>query len=171
MNPENWASCWQCRSCWGAIDDMYLDLVNEFRTTRKYGDEIRPRPPVSAKDISCAEQQLGIRFPQELIDLLLEMDGDCDLFLGLDDIIQYNGYQYSENYPIGSLLFFGADGAGNLFAYKVEEKEAKSGEIYLWDHEIAVWGPKEDELRYQADSLLALIQDYYSICYSERLSE
>ena len=27
---------------------MYLELVNEFRTTRKYGDEIRLRPPAMA---------------------------------------------------------------------------------------------------------------------------
>lgn len=60
---------------------MYLELVNEFRTTRKYGDEIRPRSSVSAAEISHAEQQIGIRFPQELRDLLLEMDGDCNLFL------------------------------------------------------------------------------------------
>lgn len=150
---------------------MYLELVNEFRTTRKYGDEIKPRSPASMAEISQAEQQIGIRFPQELRDLLLEMDGDCDLFLSLDDIIKYNAYQYSENYPIGSLLFFGADGSGNLFAYKVEEEEAKSEEIYLWDHEIAVWGPKEDELLYQANSLLALISDYYGTCYGELLSE
>ena len=150
---------------------MYLELVNEFRRTRKYGDDIRPRSPASAAEISHAEQQIGIQFPQELHDLLLEMDGDCNLFLSLDDIIEYNAYQYSENYPIGSLLFFGADGSGNLFAYKVEEKEAKSGEIYLWDHEIAVWGPKEDELRYQANSLFALIQDFYGACYGELILE
>ena len=85
---------------------MYLELVNEFRTTRKYGDTIRPRPPASVAEISRAEQQIGIRFPTELCDLLLEMDGDCDLFLTLDEIVQYNAYQYSENYPVGSLLFF-----------------------------------------------------------------
>ena len=148
---------------------MYLELVNEFRTTRKYGDNIKPRSPASVAEISHAEQQIGIRFPQELRNLLLEMDGECDLFLSLDDIIKYNAYPYSENYPIGSLLFFGADGAGNLFAYKVENKEAKSGEIYLWDHELAVWGPKEDELLHKASTLLDLIRDYYGTCYGELL--
>ena len=151
--------------------NMYLELVNEFRTTRKYGDDIKPQSPASMAEISHAEQQIGIRFPKELCDLLLEMDGDCDLFLSLDDIIEYNAHQYSENYPIGSLLFFGADGSGNLFAYIVEEKNAKSGEIFLWDHEIAIWGPKEDELHYEAKSLLDLIRDYYGTCYGELLSE
>ena len=150
---------------------MYLELVNEFKTTRKYGDDIKPRPPASAAEISRAQQQIGIRFPKELCDLLLEMDGDCDMLLSLGDIIAYNAYPYSENYPIGSLLFFGADGTGNLFAYKVEKKEAKSGEIYLWDHETAVWRPKEDELWYKADSLVDLIRDYYGTCYGELLSE
>ena len=150
---------------------MYLELVNEFRTTRKYGDWIKPRPPASMAEISHAEQQIGIHFSQELRNLLLEMDGDCDLFLSLDDIVEYNAYQYSENYPVGSLLFFGADGSGNLFAYKVEENAARSGEIYLWDHEMAVWGSKEDELMYQTDSLFNLIQDFYGTCYGELLSE
>ncbi len=72
---------------------------------------------------------------------------------------------------IGSLLFFGADGAGNLFAYKVEKGEAQSGAIYQWDHEMAVWGTKEEELRYQAGSLADLIQDYYNLCYGELLPE
>ena len=84
---------------------MYLELVNEFRTTRKYGDWIKPRPPASMAEISHAEQQIGIHFPQELRDLLLEMDGDCDLLLPLENIVEYNAYQYSENYPVGSLLF------------------------------------------------------------------
>lgn len=150
---------------------MYLELVNEFRATRKYGDEIRLRPPAGMAEISHAEQQTGIRFPQELRELLLEMDGDCDLLLALEDIITYNAFPYSENYPIGSLLFFGADGAGNLFAYKVEDGEAQSGAIYRWDHEMAVWGTKEDELRYQAASLADLIRDYYNLCYGELLPE
>lgn len=144
---------------------MYLELVNEFRTARKYGNEIRPRPPADMAEISQAEQQTGIRFPQELREMLLEMDGDCDLLLALEDIITYNAYPYSENYPIGSLLFFGTDGAGNLFAYKVEGGEAQSGAIYRWDHEMAMWGTKEDELRYQTGSLADLIRDYYNLCY------
>lgn len=150
---------------------MYLELVNEFRTTRKYGDEISPRSPASAEEISHAEQQVGIRFPAELRDLLLEMDGDCNLFLSIDDIVKYNAYPYSENYPLGSLLFFGADGAGNLFAYKVEQKEVKSGKVYLWDHEIAVWGPKKEELQCKAKSLVDLTQDFYGTCYGEMISE
>jgi len=150
---------------------MYLELVNEFRTTRKYGDDIRPRAPATVAEIAQAEQQIGVRFPQELRELLLEMNGDCNLFLGLDDMLRYNAYPFSEQYPIGSLLIFGADGAGNLFAYKVRDKKAKAGEIYLWDHEIAAWGPKEEELCCQASSLAELIQDYYSLCYGELLSE
>ncbi len=150
---------------------MYLELVNEFRTTRKYGDGIKPRVPAAEAEIARAEQKIGIQFPQELSDLLLEMDGDCNLFLSLEEIAEYNAYQYSVNYPIGSLLVFGADGSGNLFVYKVRDKKAKSGEIYLWDHEIAVWGPEEDELRYQASSILELIQDFYGTCYGELLSE
>ena len=101
----------------------------------------------------------------------MEMDGDCNLLLSLDDIIAYNAYPFSENYPIGSLLIFGADGAGNLFAYKVEEGKTTSREIYLWDHEVAAWGPETDELQYQAISIRDLILNFYNICYGELLSE
>ncbi len=148
---------------------MYLELINLFRTTRKYGNEIKPQPPASSEEITHAEQQTGIRFPQELRNLLLEMNGDCNLFFSLAEITDYNACQYSDNYPPGSLLFFGGDGAGNLFAYKVKENKAVAGEIYLWDHEIAAWGPKEDELEFQAVSLTELIQDYYNTCYQETL--
>lgn len=86
---------------------MYLELVNMFRTTRKYGDGIRPRPSADAADISRAEKQLGIRFPQKLRDMLLEMDGDCDLLLCLEDIIAYNACQYSENIPSVLCWFLG----------------------------------------------------------------
>ena len=150
---------------------MYLELVNEFRTTRQYGEQIRPRPPAKEAEIAQAEQQIGSRFPQELRDMLLEMDGDCNLLLCVDDIKAYNAYQYSENYPIGTLLFFGADGSGNLFAYAVEGGEAINGEIFRWDHEIAVWGPKEDELTRWANSLIDLIRDFYNVCYSEHLPQ
>ncbi len=150
---------------------MYLELVNEFRTTRKYGGEIKPRVPATEAEIARAEREIGIQFPQELRDLLLEMDGDCNLFLSLNDIVEYNAYPYSEQYPIGSLLIFGADGSGNLFAYKVKDKRAEGGEIYLWDHELAAWGPEEEELQYQASSISGLIQDFYGTCYGRLLSE
>ena len=148
---------------------MYLELINLFRTTRKYGNEIKPQAPASMEEIFCAEQQTGIQFPQELRDLLLEMNGDCNLFFSLEEIINYTACQCSKHYPPGSLLFFGGDGAGNLFAYQVKESKAAAGKIYLWEHEIAVFGPEEDELEFQAVSLTALIQDYYGNCYQETL--
>lgn len=148
---------------------MYRELVEYYRTTRKYGEDIAPRPPVDSAAIVRGEQQLGIPFPQELRDLLMEMDGDCDLLLSLDDIVETSSFPYSERYPVGSLLFFGRDGAGNLYGYPVEEGWAKGGEIVLWDHEMAVWGTREEEVCYQAGSIEELIRDYYDLCYGEPL--
>ena len=58
---------------------MYLELVNSYRTTRKYGEDIKPRPPASEAQITEAEARLGTRFPKELRAMLLEMDGDLRL--------------------------------------------------------------------------------------------
>ena len=41
---------------------MYLELVNCYRTTRKYGEDIKPRPPVSEAQIAGAEERLCTRF-------------------------------------------------------------------------------------------------------------
>lgn len=77
---------------------MYLELVNSYKTTRKYGEDIKPRPPAGETQIAGAEARLGTRFPKELRAMLLEMDGDCGFLLSLEEIIEYNEAMPSERF-------------------------------------------------------------------------
>ncbi len=144
---------------------MYLELLEQFRTTRKYGEDIRPQPPAAEEEIAAAEKQMGVCFPQELRDLLSECDGDLDLLFSLQEIVGYFSCDLSARYQRGALLFFGGDGAGGLYAYRVEEGVARPG-IVLWDHEL----DDIEALPPEGTTLLALIQNYYDICYREPLS-
>lgn len=105
---------------------MYLELVNCYRTTRKYGEDIKPRPPVSEAQIAGAEERLCTRFPQELRPMMLEMDGDCDFMLSLEEIIEYNEAMPSEWFAGAKPLFVATDGAGAFTAMQQKTAARKA---------------------------------------------
>lgn len=95
--------------------------------------------PASAKEIGHAEQELGVEFPGELRELLLETNGasanySAPLIWPLDEIVAQNRHfrtsaDFAKLYqPFSDLLFFGAEGNGDQFAYR-------DTSIYKWDHE------------------------------------
>ena len=114
---------------------MYLELVNSYKTTRKYGEDIKPRPPVSETQIAGAEARLCTRFPKELRAMLLEMDGDCDFLLSLEEIIEYNEAMSSGRFAEAKPLFVATDGSGGLYGYAVKDGGAESSRLVFWDHE------------------------------------
>ena len=105
---------------------MYLELVNSYRTTKKYGEDIKPRPPASETQIAGAEARLGTRFPKELRAMLLEMDGDCDFLLSLEEIIEYNEAMPSERFAGAKPLFVATDGAGAFTAMQQKTAARKA---------------------------------------------
>ena len=139
---------------------MYLELVNSYRTTRKYGEDINPRPPASETQIAEAEARLGTRFPKELRAMLLEMDGDCDFLLSLEEIIEYNEAMSSERFAGAKPLFVATDGSGGLYGY------AESSKLVFWDHETDEISDCEGAA---ADSLYELIKQFYDVSFSEFL--
>ena len=145
---------------------MYLELVNGYRTTRKYGEDIKPRPPVSEAQIAGAEERLCTRFPQELRPMMLEMDGDCDFLLSLEEIIEYNEAMPSERFAGAKPLLVATDGAGGLYGYAAKDGGAESSRLVFWDHET-------DEISdckgAAADSLYELIKQFYDVSFSEFL--
>ena len=147
---------------------MYLELVNSYRTTRKYGEDIKPRPPVSETQIAEAEARLGTRFPKELRAMLHEMDGDCDFLLSLEEIIEYNEAMPSERFAGAKPLFVATDGAGGLYGYAAKDGSAESSRLVFWDHET-------DEISdckgAATDSLYELIKQFYDVSFSEFLEE
>lgn len=147
------------------VTSVYRELLDYYRNTRKYGEEIRPGPAATEDEIANAQLRLGVRFPQELCELLREVNGDGDLLFSTDEMLEYSQYDISQNYPRGRLLFFGRDGAGNLYAYPVRDGRAEGARILLWDHE----SDSIDSLTPEGSSLRELIKNYYDICYSQPL--
>lgn len=147
---------------------MYLELVNSYRTTRKYGEDIKPRPPVSEAQIAEAEARLGTRFPKELCAMLLEMDGDCDFLLSLEEVIEYNEAMSSERVTGAKPLFVATDGAGGLYGYAAKDGGAESSKLVFWDHET---GEISDCEGVAADSLYELIKQFYDVSFGEFLEE
>ena len=143
---------------------MYLELVNSYRTTRKYGEDIKPRPPASEAQITEAEARLGTRFPKELRAMLLEMDGDCDFLLSLEEIIEYNEAMSSERFAGAKPLFVATDGAGGLYGYAVKDGGAESSKLVFWDHETDEISDCEGAA---ADSLYELIKQFYDVSFGE----
>ena len=145
---------------------MYLELVNHYKTTRKYSEDIKPRPPVSEAQIAEAEARLGTRFPKELRAMLHEMDGDCDFLLSLEEIIEYNEAMPSERFARAKPLFVATDGAGGLYGYVTKDDGAESSKLVFWDHET---GEISDCEGVAADSLYELIKQFYDVSFGEFL--
>lgn len=146
---------------------MYLELVNSYKTTRKYGEDIKPRPPVSETQITEAEERLGISFSPELRAILLEMDGDCNFLLALEEIIEYNESMPSEWWFAGAKpLFIATDGSGGLYGYAVKDGGAENSKLVFWDHET---GEISDCEGASSDSLYELIKQFYDVSFSEFL--
>lgn len=143
---------------------MYLELVNHYKTTRKYSEDIKPRPPVSETQIAEAEARLGTRFPKELRAMLHEMDGDCDFLLSLEEIIEYNEAMASESFAGAKPLFVATDGAGGLYGYVTKDGGAESSKLVFWDHET---GEISDCEGAAADYLYELMKQFYDVSFSE----
>ena len=121
---------------------------------------------MSETQIAEAEARLGTRFPKELRAMLLEMDGDCDFLLSLEEIIEYNEAMASESFAGAKPLFVATDGAGGLYGYVTKDGGAESSKLVFWDHET---GEISDCEGVAADSLYELIKQFYDVSFGEFL--
>lgn len=143
---------------------MYLALVNHYRNFSPYGSDIKPRPPAKEETIMDAEKKIGVSFPQALREMLLEMDGDCDLLFCVEQIIEIH-----QSIPIryngtDKLLVFGGDGAGNFYGYEIHQGKIQDTHIVFYNHEThRVYC---DEIC-KAISLYDFIKKFYEMCYGE----
>jgi hypothetical protein len=102
--------------------------------------------PASTQEIGHAERDLGVEFPPELRELLLETNGASAHYSSpfvwpVEEIVEQNKHfrankSFKELYmPFNDLLFFGAEGNGDQFAYRILNGRISDPSIYEWDHE------------------------------------
>lgn len=101
----------------------------------------------SESQIAQAEEALGIPLPDDLKSLLLESDGvradhGADVVWSCAQVAARNlKFRRFEDFrklymPFDNLLFVGADGNGDQFAYAIAASgEIIGADIYRWDHE------------------------------------
>lgn len=115
---------------------MYTELVNQYAGHIQFA---QPQPTAGSQEIEKAERSLGVAFPEELKNLLLEMDGDEFLLWSL-------GYLVSENLRIHDgpyasekaeqYLFFATNGCGDHYGYPVVNGNVRTDEIVMFEHEL-----------------------------------
>ncbi|HTB86101.1 MAG TPA: SMI1/KNR4 family protein [Candidatus Sulfotelmatobacter sp.] len=100
--------------------------------------------PAKHTDITSAEKKLGVRFPDDLRDLLLETNGIDGLYsspvCSIDQIVSMNQKIRSAEYladrmPFDHLLFFGDTGNGDDFAFPVFRNGGVGTAVFMWEHE------------------------------------
>jgi hypothetical protein len=103
--------------------------------------------PATSDQIAEAERQLEVRLPDELKGLLRESNGvsanySSPFLWSVDEIVEQNrmfraNTDFAELYmPFDCLLFFGADGGGDQFAYRILAGTIPDTSwIYRWCHE------------------------------------
>ncbi|HEY7520373.1 MAG TPA: SMI1/KNR4 family protein [Methylomirabilota bacterium] len=119
---------------------MWRELVSRLF------DDGRFQPPASADQLRQVEAALGVTLPPDLESFLLESNGvaayySSPLVWSATEIIEQNllfrrNPDFRELYmPFDALLFFGAEGNGDQFAYRILDGQIREAWIYEWDHE------------------------------------
>ena len=135
---------------------MYIEQIRKYMNDNEY---TKPQPPADLKMITNAENRLGVTFPNELKELLMEMDGDNLLLLSVKQIIEDNlliREALSEFYEgLDKLLFIGGNGCGDYYSYSILDGQIKSQEIVRWEHE-------DNSKIVVAHSLIEMIDRFYN---------
>ena len=111
-----------------------------------FGDA-RFSAPAKDDEIRRIERDLTLALPAELKALLQETNGvaansGSPLVWPAGELVEQNRLfrtnpEFADLYlPFDSLLFFGADGNGDQFAYRIlRDRVPETSGIYKWDHE------------------------------------
>jgi hypothetical protein len=120
---------------------MWREMVSQLMEDAKLSS------PAAQANIQEVEALLGLSLPDDLKAFLLESNGlrahyGSPLVWSIGEILQQNRLfrdnpDFAELYmPFDSLFFFGADGNGDQFAYRVLAGRIRDTSwIFKWDHE------------------------------------
>lgn len=123
--------------------------------------EYRPLPRgATLLQIMRTEAYLGTMLPGELVDFLLEFNGDGELMFSAEEMIEKTEkarktHKNAANEDAFNLCFIGTDGSGNYYCYKISDGSVEEGEIYLWHSETDATVPA-------AATLAELIVSHYT---------
>ena len=119
---------------------MWRELVSQL-----FGDA-RFRAPATAHEVQEIETTFGVTLPADLRSLLLESNGvaayySAPLVWSAAEMIEQNRLfrrnpDFRDLYmSFDALLFFGAEGNGDQFAYRILDGQIREPWIYEWSHE------------------------------------
>lgn len=116
---------------------MYKELILECSKNNQW---TKIQKPATITEIQEAEKTVGYQFPNDLKQLLLELNGDSYLLLStnrIKEICQLNKEYLKEVYEdIDCHIFFAENGCGDYYCYNISENgEADTSDIYIWEHE------------------------------------
>ncbi len=123
------------------MSSTWRDLVLRLFPDAKFS------PPCTASQLAEAEQELKVKFPEELRSLYLETNGvnvlhGSELVWPIPEMVAQNEIFWEDEdfaklyMPFNCLLFFGAVGDGDQFAYRILAGEIPDTSwIYKWEHE------------------------------------
>ena len=119
---------------------MWKELIDGLRPGCEF------LPPTDSQTIRRVEKRLSIKFPKDLRSLLREANGiwgpsGTGLIWSVERIEADNKEfrtmrSFRKLYmPFDHLLFFGDDGSGDQYAFRILAGVIRDDEIYRWEHE------------------------------------
>src|SRR5688572_3584553 len=119
---------------------MWRELVSQLFGAARF------RAPAAAHELQEVESALRVTLPADLRSLLLESNGvaayySAPLVWSAAEMIEQNllfrrNPDFRDLYmPFDALFFFGAEGNGDQFAYRILDGEIREPWIYEWSHE------------------------------------
>lgn len=121
---------------------MYRELILELSQGNEF---VKIQPPCPESEINGAENAVGYPFPEELRNLLRELNGDKWLLLSAKEIIEnaelnrelqkeYSDEEFAEE--LDRLIFFATNGCGDYYCYRAgSDGVIDETAIYIWEHE------------------------------------
>lgn len=132
---------------------QYAELLQAYTRDRKM--PYWKLSSASLVDIMEAERYFGTLLPDDLVNFLLEFDGDGEFLYSTKEIIETTRYLRGNPSYQKNLCFIGQDGEGNHFCYQILDDGSIHDEcIYLCKN--------PEEIIPVADDLRELIYKYYS---------
>lgn len=137
---------------------LYMELLRRGAVSQKN----LPEKGAELLRIKETESYFNAPLPPDLVDFLLEFDGDGELLFSAEEIVgttkdireaykntDFHAYDYDR------YCFFGRDERGNCFCYRIcDDGSFEDREIYVWDRETT-------ETKVVATALQDLITRYY----------